>query len=68
MGNEGQRPELMTSAEVSERLRVSRSTLERWRFEGRAPAPIKLGPRTVRYRRSDVDRLVGSADVTGAGE
>jgi predicted DNA-binding transcriptional regulator AlpA len=62
MTNDGQRGDLLTSAEFAARARVSQSTIERWRFEGRGPAPIKLSPRTVRYARSDVDRFL-SADV-----
>lgn len=67
MGNDGSRGDLVTPAELAERAKVSRSTVERWRFEGRGPAPIKLTPRTVRYKRSDVDRFL-SGDVTGAGQ
>ncbi len=68
MGNEGSRGELVTPAELAERARVSRSTVERWRYEGRGPEPVRLGKRTVRYLRSDVDRFLGLPDVPGGGE
>ena len=49
---------LLTPAETAARLRVSRSTLRRWRFEGGGPPSRKLGPRTVRYERSALDEWV----------
>ena len=66
MVNEGQRVHLMTSDEFARQARVARSTIERWRYEGHGPEPVRLGKRTVRYVRSDVDRFTGlSPNVTG---
>jgi predicted DNA-binding transcriptional regulator AlpA len=55
--------ELLTPAEVAARLRISQTTLARWRRQSpiRGPEPIKLGPggsSRVRYRRADVDALI----------
>ena len=47
--------ELMTPGEVARELRVSTSTLRRWRRERKGPEPTWVGER-VRYRRSDVKR------------
>jgi predicted DNA-binding transcriptional regulator AlpA len=58
----------MTSEEFARQARVASSTVERWRYEGHGPEPVRLGKRTVRYKRSDVDRFTGLADVTGGGE
>jgi len=60
MVNDGERADLMTSAEVAAELRVARSTVERWRFMAMGPPAIYVTPRTVRYRRSDVDAIKSS--------
>lgn len=66
MVNEGNRrdPQLITSAELARRARVHRSTVERWRYEGNGPQPIRLGYRTVRYRDADVARFLGDDQVS----
>jgi transcriptional regulator with XRE-family HTH domain len=46
-------PELLTASEVAGALRVSASTLARWRCEGRGPAFVKL-PKCVSYTRQGV--------------
>jgi predicted DNA-binding transcriptional regulator AlpA len=60
MANDGERADLMTSAEVATELRVARSTVERWRFMHMGPPAVYVTPRTVRYRRSDVDAIKSS--------
>jgi predicted DNA-binding transcriptional regulator AlpA len=57
MVNDGERADLMTSAEVAAELRVARSTVERWRFMEMGPKAVYVTPRTVRYRRSDIDAI-----------
>jgi excisionase family DNA binding protein len=51
---------LITEAEAANILRVSLTSLRRWRREGRGPVYRKLG-RTVRYRPEDLADFVGSA-------
>lgn len=46
--------ELMTSAEVGELLRVSDTTLCRWRAQGTGPRVLWLSPRVPRYSWPDV--------------
>jgi excisionase family DNA binding protein len=46
---------LLTTAQLSERLQVSESTLRRWRTEGTGPSVVRVG-RAVRYRWRDVER------------
>lgn len=59
-GGEGQREDvaegsdLLTIAEAAELLKVSAVTVSRWRRQGRLPT-LKVGPRAVRIRRSDLD-------------
>lgn len=51
--------ELIDSKEAAAILKVSPALLARWRVEKREnPKPIKLGHRTVRYRRGDIDALI----------
>lgn len=50
---------LLEPREAAALLGVSTALLARWRHEKREnPAPIKLGHRTVRYRRGDIDALI----------
>jgi hypothetical protein len=51
---------LITEGEAAGILRVSLTSLRRWRREGRGPVYRKLG-RTVRYRPQDLTDFVGSA-------
>lgn len=46
---------LMTRSEYAAEARVGKATVERWAAQGIGPQPIRLGPRLVRYLRSDVD-------------
>jgi prophage regulatory protein len=43
---------------VIERVGVSRSTLWSWVRAGRFPSPVKLGPRAVAWKSSEVDRWI----------
>ncbi|MGY3857911.1 helix-turn-helix transcriptional regulator [Aeromonas intestinalis] len=46
---------LLTDKELAAELNVSRPTLWRWRKKvPNFPQPIKIGPRAVRYRRTDI--------------
>jgi excisionase family DNA binding protein len=58
--------ELLTTREAAEYLRLSESSLNHWRLEGRGPAFTRFG-RQVRYRRADVDRWLTEMNegVTG---
>ncbi len=44
----------LNESELSDRLRLSVRTLQRWRWSGRGPAYLKLGGRVV-YRLVDVE-------------
>jgi excisionase family DNA binding protein len=46
---------LWTEQETAAYLNVAVGTLRRWRAEGSGPPALRVG-RTIRYRRSDVDR------------
>jgi len=45
---------LMTRREVAEMLGMQPNTLARWAWKKEGPPFIKVGPKAVRYRRSEV--------------
>lgn len=45
---------LLTTAEVALMLRTPGATLRTWRYQDIGPRWFHLGPRGIRYRRSDV--------------
>ena len=49
--------DVMTTQEVMDYLRISRSTLYRMVREARLPV-YRIGARAVRYRRQDVEKLL----------
>lgn len=53
--------EILTTVEVADLLRVSPSTLCRWRQSGDGPAVLWLAPTCPRYRRKDVDAWLARA-------
>jgi excisionase family DNA binding protein len=55
----------MTVAEASAYLKVGRATLYRWAREGRLQLH-KLGARTTRVRRSELDRILEPNDNSDA--
>jgi excisionase family DNA binding protein len=57
MAVEVQRRALLTKREVSQRLRVSERTVDRWRRLGLIGAVQPLPGGAVRFRREDVEQL-----------
>jgi excisionase family DNA binding protein len=55
---------LMNRREVASLLNVNERTLDRWAKVGRFPAPIRLGPKTYRWRAVDVEQAL--ADLAQA--
>jgi len=51
---------LVTEGEAASLLRVSLTSVRRWRREGRGPVYRKMG-RSVRYRRDDLADFIASA-------
>ena len=50
---------LLTKPEAAERLRISVRTLERY-IDAGTLSVVRLGSRSVRIRRSDIDALIAS--------
>lgn len=63
--------DLLTTGEAAELTRLSKGTLNRLRVIGGGPKYLKIGPRKVYYRRSDIDawlaeRVYGSTSEYAA--
>jgi excisionase family DNA binding protein len=52
---------LLTTREAADFLRISCSSLNHWRLEGRGPEVTRFG-RQVRYRHADLERWLATAD------
>lgn len=55
--------ELLDENEAGEYLNVPARTLGQWRYLNKGPAFIRVGPRHVRYRRSDLDAYLDAHRV-----
>jgi predicted DNA-binding transcriptional regulator AlpA len=56
---------LLKTAEVEDMLGLARNTIAKGRCVGRISIPfIRLSPKAIRYRRSDVERFIASRTVT----
>ena len=52
----------MTGHELAELLRVDRRTLRRMVLAGEIPAPLTLGERTQRWRRTTIEKWVRKSE------
>jgi predicted DNA-binding transcriptional regulator AlpA len=51
---------LLTPQELSERLNIEQTLLERQRCNGEGPPYVRISPRVIRYRPEDVSRWLAS--------
>ena len=49
---------LLTPKQLSEKLKVTTKTLERWRMTGEGPLYIRLSAKSIRYRVGDVGAFI----------
>ncbi len=56
--------QLMTPDEAAAYLRVSRSTLKRWRLTGKLRV-VYLSERLVRFHREEIERLASAGTLGG---
>lgn len=49
--------QLLTAAEVAERLRITVKTLYNWRSDGKAPKAVKING-ALRWKESTVDKYI----------
>lgn len=69
MPTERNAPELLTRTEAAEFLGLKAQTLACWATTGRNSLPfIKVGRRSVRYRKSDLQAFLAARTVTNTGE
>ncbi len=46
---------------------IGKSTWWQWVRDGKAPAPVKLGPRTTAWKSADISALIESLNTTKIG-
>lgn len=51
---------LLTEHDVSDQLKVSTKTLQRWRHTGIGPRFVKIAGTTIRYPEPDVENFIQS--------
>lgn len=57
---------LLDDRDVAEVLKVSPETPSDWRKSGLGPAYVRIGPRLVRYKRSDVQAFIDAGHQPAA--
>ncbi|PKY11545.1 hypothetical protein B1757_03835 [Acidithiobacillus marinus] len=53
---------IQRNPEVQFRVKASRSTIYAWVKQGIFPKPVKIGPRAVGWRKSDIDEWLSSRE------
>jgi predicted DNA-binding transcriptional regulator AlpA len=56
-------PDRLRAVEAARYLRVSRSTLAKWRMSGQGPPYHRCGPRIVQYSRDEIDAWLVDCDA-----
>jgi len=59
--------ELLTRRRVADEYGIRVKVLERYAWAGGGPKMVKLGRRTVRYRRGDIEAFIDAHVVDGQG-
>ncbi len=67
-GGVGMEREFFTEKETADFLGLARQTLSNWRFQKVGPDFVRVGNRSIRYRRGDVERWADSRRVRPAEE
>ncbi|MCH9776449.1 MAG: AlpA family transcriptional regulator [Planctomycetes bacterium] len=55
--------EYVSPREIAEQLCVTAETLLAWADKGKFPKPIKLAPKTQRWKRSDVENFLNQKQI-----
>ena len=67
-GGNTAKPHLLSRAEIEAEYGISRRWLELAALSGNGPAFIKIAPRTVRYRREELERWLSVREVRSTSE
>ena len=59
---------LMTATEAGDLLAMTRGALAQLRYMGTGPKFVKLGGRSVRYRREDLEEWIAECTRTCTGQ
>lgn len=59
---------LLSREEIQEEYGLSRRWLELAALKGNGPAYVKIGSRTVRYRREEIDRWLAEREVRSTSD
>ncbi len=62
-----QENEYLTRAEVAKLFRVNKETVARWTRAGRLPV-VRISHKTVRYMRSEIDRVLREQSESAAAK
>ena len=57
--------ELLTTDDLVSSLRITRQTLAAWVAHGTFPAPLRIGPRSLRWRRDAIERWLRAVEASG---
>jgi excisionase family DNA binding protein len=60
--------QLLTTKEAAIYLRISRGTLQNWRYKRKGPAYLKIGGNSIRYCIEDLDSYAKRLRVEWEGE
>jgi excisionase family DNA binding protein len=61
-------PVFITTREAARYLGLGKSTLEHYRLYGGGPTFCRLGPKTVRYRKEDLDTWAAGQTFTSTSD
>jgi predicted DNA-binding transcriptional regulator AlpA len=61
-------PSRLRAREAALYLRLSRSTLAKWRMRGEGPAFHRFGPRLVYYLKHELDQWLADCDERAPGK
>lgn len=67
-GGNKAKPHLLSRDEIEAEFGISRRWLELAALSGNGPAFIKIAPRTVRYRREELERWLAEREVRSTSE
>lgn len=67
-GGDKTKPHLLSRDEIEAEFGISRRWLELAALSGNGPAFIKIAPRTVRYRREELERWLAEREVRSTSE